>query len=184
MRNTLFSLALLASLSSCATTYRDFKMKHVEKNYGVAIGTVNVKYNGKEFTEQCSVCLYSLDGPCQKLTKEGLVFLAVKQGENSVRRIVCKDTSQHHYNIEGATFTQGEGVTYFGRAEIEWQNAGGFKTTDLFGALGAVISATKNDGTIKMAVSPGKMPEVIKAFEEHTKQKNVMVNKSIAKVGK
>jgi hypothetical protein len=171
-------------ITSCATTYKDFKMKHVEEGEGVAIGIVKVKYNGQEFTKNCSVCLNSVNGPCQGLTDEGYVFMNLKQGERSVRRIVCKDSSLQHYNIDGATFIQSPGITYFGQVDISWNNKGGFKASDMFGLVGAAISESRNDGQIQMSVSTGKLSEVIQVFKDQTKQESVKVSKSIAKVGK
>ena len=172
-------------LCSCATsTYKDFKVSQVVENEGVAIGKVNIKYNGKDSNKECFVCLDSVNGPCQKLTEEGFVFLNTSKGAASIRRIACKDTSMQHYNIEGANFTQSDGVTYFGNVDIAWTNDGGFKASTMFGAVGAMISESNNDGTINMACSPGKMSEVVAAYEQQTKQTAVQATKSIVKAGK
>lgn len=178
-----FGLAALV-ITGCATTYKDFKPSKVKPDEGVAIGKVNIKYNGKDFNKECAVCLNSVNGPCQNLTEEGLIFQNIKKGESSVRRIACKDTSMHHYNIDGANFTQADGVTYFGQVEVEWTNGGGFKTSDMFGLIGAMVSESKNDGTIKMSVSPGNMAEVVKVYEQQTKLENIKASKSVVKVGK
>ncbi len=110
-------------------------------------------------------------GPCQKLTSEGLVFMKVPKGEASLRRITCKDTSMQHYNMTGATFrVDGNSVTYFGDVEIEWTNRGGFKTSDMFGAIGAIISESHNDGSIKMSVRNDGLEEIKKAYEKQVGQ--------------
>lgn len=169
-------------LSGCATTYKDFKPSQVKPEEGVAIGKVNIKYNGKDFNKECAVCLNSVNGPCQNLTPEGFVFKNIPKGEASLRRIACKDTSLQHYNMNGATFQVVEGTNYFGNVEIEWANKGGFKASDMFGAIGALVSESSNDGTIKMTVKEGNMGEVVKAYEDQTKQKSKST-KSIVKVG-
>lgn len=170
-------------LSGCATTYKDFKPTEVKPNEGVAIGKVNIKYNGKDMNKECAVCLNSINGPCQNLTDEGFIFKNVPKGESSIRRIACKDTSLQHYNLNGAIFQVAEGINYFGQVDIEWANKGGFKAGDMFGAIGAVISESSNDGTVKMSVKDGNMNEVVKAYEQQTKQEKIRANKSIVKVG-
>lgn len=176
-------LALGLFLAGCATTYKDFKTAYIKPNEGVAIGKVNIKYNGKDLNKECAVCLNSVNGPCQNLTDEGLVFKNIPKGEASIRRIACKDTSLQHYNMSGANFQVGEGVTYFGQVDIDWANKGGFKASDMFGAIGAAISESSNDGTIKMSVKDGNIAEVVKAYEQQTKQEKIKATKSLAKVG-
>ena len=70
----LFFAFISLSLVGCATTYKDFKPSKVKPDEGVAIGKVNIKYNGKDLNKECAVCLNSVNGPCQNLTEEGLVF--------------------------------------------------------------------------------------------------------------
>lgn len=180
----LATLAVLGLITSgCATTYKDFKTADIKPTDGVAIGKVNIKYNGKNLNKECAVCLNSINGPCQNLTDEGLVFKNIPKGEASIRRIACKDTSLQHYNIQGANFQVQDGVNYFGHVDIEWANNGGFKASDMFGAIGAAISESSNDGTIKMSVKEGNLSEIVKAYETHTKQEKIKVNKSVAKAG-
>lgn len=178
-----FSLVVfVVGLSGCATTYKDFKVADVKPTEGVAIGKVNIKYNGKDFNSECAVCLNSVNGPCQNLTENGIVFKNIPKGEATLRRIACKDTSLQHYNINGATFQVADnGVTYFGQVDIEWANKGGFKASDMFGAIGAAISESSNDGTIKMSVKDGNISDVVKAYEQHTKQEKIKTTKSLVK---
>ncbi len=180
----IFLMFILVLTSSCATTYKDFKTLDVKPYQGVVIGKVNIKYNGKDLNKECAVCLNSVNGPCLDLTDEGYVFKNIPKGEASIRRIACKDVSVHHYNIEGALFEVLDGVNYFGQVDIEWTNQGGFKTSTMFGLVGAIVSESSNDGTIKMSVKEGNMAEVVKAYEAQTKQEKLKVNKSIAKIGK
>jgi hypothetical protein len=182
MLNLILACAAAIYLSACATTHKDFKVSDVKPTEGVVIGKVNIKYNGKDLNKDCAVCLNSVNGPCQNLTEDGLVFKNIPRGESSIRRIACKDTSLQHYNMTGANFQTGEGVTYFGQVEIEWANKGGFKASDMFGAIGAAIGESSNDGTIKMSVKDRNMNEVVKAYEDQTKEK-IKPTKSIVKVG-
>jgi hypothetical protein len=187
--HNLFLISASVILASCATTYKDFKLSDVNYKEGVAIGKVNIKYNGVKRNTDCAVCLYHINGkgnggPCQKLTDEGLVFLDVLKGDTSLGRIECKDTSIYHYNPIGAFFTQADDVTYFGEVNIEWQNSGGFKASDMFGLVGAAFSEAQVYGQLKMSTQVGNMSEVVKAYEAQTKQEKVKVVKSIMSASK
>ncbi len=168
----------------CATTYKDFKTESVKPTDGVAIGKVNIIYNGKNLNEKCAVCLNSINGPCQSLTREGLVFKNIPKGEASIRRVACKDISMQHYNIQGANFKVLEGVNYFGHVDIHWENKGGFKASDMFGAIGAIVSESKNDGKIRMSVREGDLLEILRTYETQTKQVGTKVTKSVASSGR
>jgi hypothetical protein len=172
-------------LVGCAAkTYKDFNPANLKPDEGIAIGKVAIKYNGKDLNTDCFICFNSANGPCQKLTNEGYVFQNVKKDGASISRVACKDSSMQHYNVTGATFTQGNSITYFGEVKIEWTNNGGFKTSDLFGAVGAIISESKNDGKIKMSVSRGNFADVVKVYSNQTKSENLKSSTSMAKVGK
>ncbi len=168
----IFLGVLVSILAGCASpTYKDFKTEKVKPTEGIAIGTVKIRYNGKDMSKGCAVCLTSVNGPCQSLAENGLVFLSAPKGESSLRRIVCSDVSAQHYNIQNVNFTIHDGVTYFGNVDIDWANAGGFKSSDMFGAIGAIVSESKNDGTIKVRVSDRNMKDVVEAYEQQTGQK-------------
>lgn len=169
-------------LSGCATTYKDFKTSEIKANEGVAIGKVNIKYNGKDMNKDCAICLNSINGPCQNLTEDGIVFKNIPKGDATLRRVVCKDSSMQHYNIEGAKFVVADDINYFGEVNIEWANKGGFKASDMFGAIGAIVSESSNDGTIKLSVKEGNMKEVVRAYEQQTKLENVKTSKTLIRV--
>jgi hypothetical protein len=182
MRLKLFGLGMATVLiSGCASTYKDFKTSQVQNDQGVAIGRVHVMYNGRESNKNCAICFDSVNGPCQKLTPEGFVFQNIKRGEASLRRVVCKDISLQHFNIESATFKQSPDVTYFGDIDINWTNRGGFKVTDLFGAIGAIISESSNDGAVKISAKAADVNEVLRAYKEQTKESDVHVVSDILK---
>jgi hypothetical protein len=183
----LFLITTSLMFVSCASTYKEFRTKEVNYKEGIAIGKINIKYNGNKYNKECAACFYSIKGnggPCQMLTDEGYVFIAVLKGETSLGRIQCKDTSVYHYNPIGAVFNVGDDVTYFGEVNIDWENEGGFKATDMFGAIGAAISESKIYGIFNMSVQIGKMQEVVKLFQEQTKQEKIKVVKNIMSVGK
>jgi hypothetical protein len=161
------------SLAACATTYKDFKTANVKPGEGVVVGKINVMYNGKNHNKDCGVCFNSINGPCQMLTEEGYVIQNLPAGEASVRRLACKDVSLQHFNIDGANFKQAPGVTYIGQIEIDWTNKGGFKATDLFGLVGALIAESKNDGTVKISVAKGEPDETVRMCESISHQEKV-----------
>ena len=143
-------------LAGCATTYKELRPDQIKSGQGVAVGKITVLYNDQPYTGNCAVCLNSVNGPCQKLEDNGIVFIPVQAGEGSVRRVVCKDVSPQHYNIEGATFTVQKDVTYFGDITLQWHNKGGFKPALIFGLFGALADESSNDGQLQMSVTNSK----------------------------
>lgn len=178
----IFILFVTHLFLGCASTYKDFKTEKVKYNEGIAIGKVDIKYNGKKFNPKCSVCLNSVNGPCQKLTDNGFIFQNIPKGNTTLSRIVCKDVSLQHYNITNANFQVDDQVTYFGHVEIEWQNKGGFKSSDMFGLVGALMAESKNDGTVKISVKSGDSKPIISEFQQQTGQQKVKFDTNLVKV--
>ncbi len=173
------------ALTSCAGSYKDFKPTDVKPDEGAALGKIQVRYNGKPYNGECTLCFVteenaSAGGPCQKLTPEGYVFFAAKKGRNYPRRLECKDTSVQHNAIQRVVFEQGANPTYFGQIEVDWKNKGGFKVSSMFGALGAAIDESSHDGELSVRVTPGNAAEVIAAFEKQTGVKSARVQQKIA----
>lgn len=172
---------LVLLMVGCASSRKNFKADSVKAGEAAAIGVVKVFYNGKPMKEGCAVCLNSVNGPCQKLEEDGLVFQSLPVGQASVRRIVCHDVSGQHYNIEEATFQNPEGVNYFGEVQLHWTNKGGFKTSQMFGALGAMMDESKNDGKLTMNVTEGDFKSVVAEYESQTGTPKSKVKKSLVK---
>ncbi len=179
---TLSLLMLLSLINGCATTRKDFKPTSVKPNEGTVIGRVVVHYNEKNFTPECSICFNSINGPCQKLLEDSIVVMSLPQGTAKLSRVACQDGSLQHFNIDNATFNVKTGVNYFGEINIHWQNAGGYKISSAFGAIGAMISESTNDGKLKMFVSEGDIRPVVKEYELLTKQKPIPLQKNLLKV--
>lgn len=179
-----FLLLTATLISACASTRREFKTNNLKPGEAVAIGRINILYNGQKKNKDCAVCLNSTNGPCQKLDEDGIVFISLPRGVARLRRIACMDVSGQHYNIEEANFPMQDGVNYFGDIEIEWKNKGGFKASTMFGAIGAAISESSNDGSIKMNVRDGEISSLIQEYENQTQQSKAKVNKNIVSVGR
>jgi len=145
-----------AWLSACATTYKDVRPRDVKDGQGVAVAKIKFLYNGKEFTEKCSVCINSINGPCQKLTPEGIFMLPLPKGANTLRRVACHDVSMQHHNLDDVSFDISSEVNYIGDIEVAWRNRGGFKTTQMLGVVGALIDESRNDGEVKLSVATSK----------------------------
>jgi hypothetical protein len=142
--------------SGCATTAQDFRLDDLQPDEAAIAGQVKVIYNGRPYNDSCEV---DIGGTRYKLDQSGMVFLRVKTGPTGLRGVFCHDTSPYHYNFDRAHFlAQGGGtVTYFGTATIVWQTPGGFKPSMMFGAIGAIVDASANDGhaTISVLDDPG-----------------------------
>jgi len=170
----------LVLFSGCATTHRDFRAADVKPGQGVAIGRVHVRYNDKTFTNQCFICLNSANGPCQKLTEDGLVFQPLPTGTASLKRIACVDVSLQHHTIEHAAFVQPSGTVYFGDVTIEWANSGGLKATAMFGLVGALVDESSEDGQIQVTVDGDGASRVIGSFRAHIGDPKAVVYQSLA----
>lgn len=185
--NTILTL-ILATLFfySCSGigTYRDFKMSEVDKGEGVILAKVNINYNGYNYNENCSICFNSVNGPCQKLTKSGLVFLNLETGTGSVRRLACQDISMQYYNIEGAEFNVKRGINYVGNIIINWSNDGGFKATQGLGLLGVLLDEMNNDGSIVMNVSDKNKEKVLEQFSKQVGFTPKKISRNLASIGK
>lgn len=179
-----FMLTIAALFIGCASSRKDFKANDIKAGQAVAIGRVHIIYNDVKKNKDCAVCLNSVNGPCQKLEDDGVVFIPAPTGKTSLRRIACTDVSGQHYNISGAEFLLKEDVTYFGNIEIRWKNSGGFKASSMFGAIGAIISESSNDGTISMSVRDNDMSGLIQEYKSQTQLSSVNVNKGIILIGK
>lgn len=144
-------------VTGCATTAGDFRLESIGPDEAALAGRVNVLYNGKSYTQNCSV---ELDGTTYKLDESGLVFFKTKRGPVGLGTVVCMDKSAYHYKFEGARLVaEGRGVvTYFGDATVTWQTDGGLKLSSMFGAIGAAIDASSNDGEAVMAVANNPEP--------------------------
>jgi hypothetical protein len=171
--------------SSCSSlkTYKDFKVSDVQKGEGIVLAKIIIKYNGENFNDNCTVCFSSTSGPCQKLTKTGLVFINLEVGSSSVSRIACMDGSPQFYNIENASFKVKKGINYVGDIQINWANEGGFKATQTLGLLGALIDELHNDGNISMNVTDKNKKIVIKKFSQQSGHTPKKIFRNLASTG-
>lgn len=146
--------------AGCATTAADFRLDSIGPDEGAVVGRLKVLYNGKAYTEHCSV---GFGGEGYKLDGSGLVFFKAKRGPVALGGIACTDTSLYHYQFaSGGLVAEGRGVvTYFGDATITWHTDGGMKISSMFGAIGAAVDASSNDGQAVMAVAND--PEPVRA---------------------
>lgn len=157
VRAALVALAAALMAAGCATTAADFRLASIGPEEGAIVGRLKVLYNGKSYTQNCSI---ELGGASYKLDASGLVFFKTKRGPVPLGTVSCLDTSRYHYQFEGARLVvEGGGVvTYFGDATITWHTDGGMKLSSMFGAIGAAIDASSNDGEAVMAIASDPEP--------------------------
>jgi hypothetical protein len=151
VRVAIAALAAALTSAACATTAADFRLETVRPDEAAVVGKLDVVYNGQRFTQNCSI---TLGGAVYQLDASGLVFVKVKRGTHDQMRLACLDKSAYHYDFEGLRFDAHGGglITYFGNATVNWQTDGGLKLASMFGAIGAAIDASSNDGRALMAV--------------------------------
>lgn len=181
-KKILFLSTISFLFTGCVTTRKDFKANTVKENEATIVGQIKVLYNKKIQNPDCLVCFNSSNSSCQKLLSDGIIVMKLPQGEASLRRVECRDGSPQHYNITNTSLLVKPGVNYIGDITIRWENEGGFKISSMFGAVGAVISESKNDGSVDVIAIDGDASAAIKEYEEITKTKSTHVQKNILKV--
>jgi hypothetical protein len=150
-------MVALSSMAACATTASDFRIDSLRPDDGALVGKMEVIYNGQLYTDHC---LIVVGGTTYKLDESGLVLLRVKPGLLPLGVVQCQDTSPYHYAFQGANFVaEGNGaLTYFGNATVTWVTTGGLKVSSMFGAIGALVDASSNDGHAIMSVIDDPAP--------------------------
>jgi hypothetical protein len=160
-------MALIATVcAACATTSADFRMPQTSAPEAAIAGRLTVMYNGQIFTENCRV---TFGDRTLKLSPGGIVMLRVPRGWTSLVEMRCKDSSDQHVRLRGAhLYARGDGwVTDFGDVAVNWQVAGGFKVSTLFGLIGGIVDEATDDGVATIAVKP-PVSVVREAFRRQT----------------
>ncbi len=180
-------LVISLFLSSCASNYKDFKLKQIRKDEVVAIGKIKINYNGMDFTEKCHICIIGSNDSCGVMTEllsDGIFFQNIKKGKAKLARVQCIDVSPQLYIIDGAELNANDEVQYIGDIQIDWKNEGGFKFSTLFGVFGGLYDEANNDGEIRMSVKNNGSKELEKLYSKQIQSKATKVTNQIIKVGK
>jgi hypothetical protein len=166
----LLFIALLAV--ACTPTLKSYKPGAMARDEGAVVGRVKVVYNGSDLTSKCGLCFRSVNGPCYKLDESGYVAMALKAGNCSIRRIVCNVDGERHFHFKGYRFEVSPAVkTYFGDVKVEWKNEQGFKPSQLFGAVGAIVDQSINDGEANLSVADSRA-ETVAWYDSYFKQQD------------
>src|SRR5439155_9055764 len=134
-----------AGCTAGAASYRSHSFAPDE---GAIVGRIKVAYNDADITSQCAVCFRTLNGPCYRLDVSGLVAMAVPAGTTSIRRIACDFNGERHFHLRGDAYpfeVAAGSKTFFGDVRIEWKNQQGFKPSQMFGLIGAIVDQSTND---------------------------------------
>ncbi|HXH32677.1 MAG TPA: hypothetical protein VNJ01_17900 [Bacteriovoracaceae bacterium] len=182
-RSFVFLFGLVVMFGCASKDYRSFSPAKLKSNESVALGRFTIIFKGKADNKNCMVCFKGKTTECQRLTKEGIVIVALTQGENTLQGISCNDSSEHRYEIKGAKFALGTTPTYFGDVKIVWTEAGGFKTSQMFGAIGAAFDYG-NDGKIVMSVEETSEEAIQQTYRDVTSLATVNFSKSLMSIGK
>jgi hypothetical protein len=181
----ILSVVLLIFLAGCASSYKDFKVSDVDDDEGIAIGKINVVYNGETYNEECKICI---SDTCHKLTEEGYVFMPLGQGTAIIEKLYCKDGIEQNQAFQGAQFMVKQGVTYFGDVTFNWKNENQpsfIESAFALGFAGGAFASTymaRLDGEIVMSVEDNIEP-VLKVYQQQVGDDSGSVEKSIVTVG-
>jgi hypothetical protein len=166
---TILRWGLLASwgvVAGCATTSSDFRLSAVGSDDAAIAGRILITYNGEPFNENC----WATFGTSQlKLSLDGVVLFSAPKGWVSLGALQCKDGSIQHFRVRGAHFyARGNGwVNDFGDVQIIWVNDGGFKSSTMFGVVGAIVDESSDDGSVTVYVRSSS-PDARRAFRRQT----------------
>jgi hypothetical protein len=171
MRSLLISLFLVAS---CTPGFKSYKPDSLARDEGAVVGRVKVIYNTKDLTSDCAVCFRSVNGPCYQLDSSGFVAMTLKAGGCSIRRIACNVSGERHFHFKGYAFEVApRAKTYFGDVQIDWTNDQGFKPSQLFGLVGAIVDQSVNDGDAKLSVADSR-GEILPWYDDLVKHKDTL----------
>ena len=135
---------------------------------------MKVVYNGNDLTSECAVCFRTVDGPCYGLDASGFVAMTLKAGNCSIRRIACNVSGERHFHFNGFRFEIAPAAkTYFGDVRIDWTNDQGFKPSQLFGLVGAIVDQSINDGDAKLSVADSRA-EILAWYDDLVKHKDAL----------
>jgi hypothetical protein len=153
----IFLVSVLAVGCVTAPSLKTYKPDALLPDEGAVVGRVRVSYNGADLTSKCLVCFRSVNGPCYQLDESGFVAMRLQAGACSIRRIQCDNDGERHFHFETATFEVAPAAkTYFGDVAISWKNDQGFKPSQLFGLIGAIVDQSTNDGLAALAVTDSR----------------------------
>lgn len=157
---------MIAGAVGCAPTSADFRLADVRPGEAAIAGRLTIIYNGQIYTENCFA---TFGGRKIKMTRDGIVLFAVREGQTALERLDCKDVSNQHIAIKDVHFfAAGHGVVSdFGDVAVTWEAAGGFKASTMFGLIGFLIDEASDDGVANVVVQP-PVAEVRQAFAAQT----------------
>jgi len=156
----------------CTPTLKSYKPESLARDEGAVLGRVKVVYNGNDLTSECAVCFRSVNGPCYRLDTSGFVAMTLTAGGCSIRRIACNVGGERHFHFKGFRFDVAPlAKTYFGDVKVDWTNDQGFKPSQLFGLVGAIVDQSTNDGDAKLSVADSR-GEILGWYDELMKHKD------------
>jgi hypothetical protein len=155
-------------LPACAAQSTEFRLSDVDAGEAAIAGRLHVSYNGELSTRDCSACFNGSED-CVLANEGGFVFHKLPVGRNAFVEVRCvRSASSYHHGFKPRYFNAPRGrVTYIGDFFVEWQTEGGYKTSMLFGALGAAIDEAGDDGRARLWVRDNRK-EVLRAFAKQT----------------
>lgn len=159
IRSVLASLALLLVLSGCGAARRLDKSLDVSPNEAAIVGHIKIVYNGEDVTEGSAVLFneFTWGTYGYQVPKDGWILMRLPLGTNHIARLGFAKflKGQFHYDFQpGQTWfrvSEGGKTYYIGHINVEWAGTG-FKTSQMFGLVGALVDQASSDGTLKLGV--------------------------------
>lgn len=147
-------LILVAAACASAPAYKNFKPEGLGPGQGVALGRVQVIYNGADITSRCAACFRSGDGPCAQLDGSGYVVMALEAGPSSLHHISCDANGRRQYDFGGTDFEIAPAArTYFGDVAIEWKDERAGRDSQFLGVVGGMPDPSAGNGEASLSVT-------------------------------
>ena len=145
---------------------------NVQPNEAAVIGKISIIYNGDDVTENAQVLFneHVWGSYAYLVPKDGWIVTKLPLGQNNLDRLVfarfLRGVYHHDFTSQqtGFTLTDNQHVNYIGHIVVNW-NGTGFKPSQLFGLVGAVIDEMSSDGQLQLAVK-NEQPEAVRKVKE------------------
>ena len=184
----IFNMMVILFLVGCSTNRR-LDADGLADKKGIFFGKVDIMFNGKQFTENCSLVFEQEDGESEyALDESGYITVKAPMGKISFKRVICMDDAPYVHLFTGAHFHNYGKMTktYFGNITITWL-ADEEKKVSVFQSFfggGKSVNKDKSDGMAKMTVKKNIEPVLREFNRMNSSLTNLGTRTVLMKVGK
>jgi hypothetical protein len=158
-------VGVIALLSGCATNRALGNSLETGATDAAIVGRIAIRYNGEDVTEGSALLFneHMVGTYGYSVPKDGWILMSLPARVNHLNRLgfarAFKGTFHYDFQSSQTSFNiPSPGQTYYlGHITVEWTGKG-FKPSQMFGVVGAIVDESSNDGTLRLVVED-KMAE-------------------------